>query len=279
MKDIQFYICKRFMTEDYPKYSEEIGCNTQEIVSVDCALFPFAERREYLGKADLTRNEQLLAVMSVRKDDALPKLVGYEFCGFDLAEEGTSALTNCPHCFDEVFTLKNLNYYGLLNNRQEAERLQSLLPKLYPDEQHAYCEIYAIWRRISIFYSFESKEERRAIGGSAFIELQYCKLKPNATIRKILSLRSIHYWQNDSLYVYLDDIDIFFSSYADIFGNGVWENTKTGIMDPYGTTYYSSTQLKDIINKIEKEKPLGYEIILDWLKQGIEYNGFYVLGI
>lgn len=268
------------MTEDYPNYSEEIGCKPVEIVSVDCGLFPFDERREFLGKNDLTRNEQLLAVMLVGKDDVLPKLIGYEFCGFDLAEEGgTSALTNCPHCFDEVFTFRNLNNYGLLDSRKEAERLQELLPKQYPYEQHAYCEIYAIWRRISIFYSFESKEERRSVGGSAFMELQYCKLKPSATIRKILSLRSIPYWQNDSLYVYVDDINTFCSNYYDIFCDGRYNNREIGEMDLFGINYYSPQQLIEFIDKIEKQKPLGYEIILEWLKKGIDYNGFYILGL
>ena len=285
MENMQFYYCKRFMLEDYPNYSVGTDYKYSEIVSVDCSLFPYDERREFSGEVNLVEKEQLLAVLMIDKGDELPTLAGYEFCGFDLAEgddfgcAGTSALTNCPHCFDEVFSFKDLNRYGLVDSRKDAERLQELLPKQYPNEPHAYCEIYAIWRKISCFYSFESSEERRAFGGSAFMELQYCKLKPSATIRKILSLRSIPYWQNDGLYVYVDDIDIFLSNYAGVFGDGVLSNRTTGSIDEFGITYYSSTQLKDIISNIEKQKPLGYEVILDWLKQGIDCNGFYVLGI
>ncbi len=275
MKNPEFYFCKRFMTEDYPNYSKETGFRYLEVVSVDCSLFPYEERREYMGDANLMPNEQLLAVLMLGKEDELPTLAGFEFCGFDLAignefsVAGTSILTNCLHCFDEVFTLKDLNKYCLLDSRQEAERLQELLPKQYSDEPHAYCEIYAIWRRINCFYSFESKEARREFGGSAFIELQYCKLKPSASIRKIVSQRSIPYWQNDSLYVYVDDMDCFVANYAEIFGS----------MDAFGINYYSLTQLNDIIDKIEKQKPLDCEVILEWLRKGLEYNGFYVLGI
>ncbi len=272
---MEFYLCKRFMTEDYPNYSKVTGCRNLEIVSVDFSLFPCEERRKCSGDAELMPKEQLLAVLMLGKDDVLPTPEGYEFCGFDLADgeefgvAGTSILTNCPHCFDEVSASENLNRYCLLDSRQEAERLQKLLPKQYPNEPHVYCNIYAIWRRISCFHSFESTEERREFGGSGFIELQYCKLKPSASIKKVLSLRSISYWQSDSLYVYVDDIDCFISGYAKIFGS----------MDAFGINYYLPAQLNDIIGKIEKQKPLDYKVILAWLKKGVEYNGIYVLGI
>ena len=280
MNNMEFYICKRFMTIDFPKYLEEMGQQKEEIVSVDCALFPFVERKEYLGKTNLTRNEQILAVMLVEKDAVLPMLAGYEFCGFDLAEEGgISALTNCLHDFDEVFTFQNLNKYGLLDSRKEAERLQALLSQQYPDKQHAYCVIYAIWRKINIFYSFTNKEERREFGGSAFIEIQYCKLKPNTHNKKLVSLRVIDNWQNDSLYVYVDDIDVFYTNYKDIFVDGRYNNMKMGEIYLFGINYYSPQQLAEIIEKTQKQKPLGFDVLLDWLKKAIEYNGFYILGI
>ena len=280
MNNMEFYICKRFLTIDFPKYLEEMGWQKEEIVSVNCALFPFVERKEYLSKTNLTRNEQILAVMLVEKDAVLPMLAGYEFCGFDLAEEGgISALTNCLHDFDEVFTFQNLNKYGLLDSRKEAERLQALLPQQYPDKQHAYCVIYAIWRKINIFYSFTNKEERREFGGSAFIEIQYCKLKPNTHNKKLVSLRVIDNWQNDSLYVYVDDIDVFYTNYKDIFVDGRYNNMKMGEIDLFGINYYSPQQLAEIIEKTQKQKPLGFDVLLDWLKKAIEYNGFYILGI
>ena len=130
-----------------------------------------------------------------------------------------------------------------------------------------------------MFHTFKSKQDRRAFGGSAFIEIQYCKLKQNTRIKKIVSVRAINYWQDDSLYIYVDDIDKFYSNYKDIFNNGVYNNLGKGEIDLFGINYYSSQQLIEIIDKIEKQKPLDYAVLLEWLKQGMNYNGFYILGI
>lgn len=35
-----------------------------------------------------------------------------------------------------------------------------------------------------MFYRFENQEMRRNFGGSAFIEIQYCKLKPETKTKK-----------------------------------------------------------------------------------------------
>ena len=130
-----------------------------------------------------------------------------------------------------------------------------------------------------MFHSFESRDARRAFGGSAFIEIQYCKLKPDTRIEEIVSLRAIEYWKDDSLYVYADDIDEFYSAYKDVFCNGFYNNKKMGEIDLFGANYYSSKQLIEIIDKIEKQKTLDYEVLLEWLKKGLDYNGFYILGI
>lgn len=128
-----------------------------------------------------------------------------------------------------------------------------------------------------MFLSFKSENERKEYRGSTYIELQYCKLKPNAKLKKIVSLRSIKHWQDDSLYV--NDIDNFCLIYGDMFCNGVYNNLKSGAIDLFGINYYSSILLQDIINKIEANKPLDYEVILPWLKQGLKYNGIYILGL
>jgi len=130
-----------------------------------------------------------------------------------------------------------------------------------------------------VFHHFESKKARRAFGGSAFIEIQYCKLKPSASIRKIVSLSSLPFWENDGLYIYVGDIDCFLSNYAEIFENGVLSNFTAGSIDEFGTNYYPPSQLNEIMRKINERKPLDYEVLLEWLKQGIAYNGIYILGI
>lgn len=135
------------------------------------------------------------------------------------------------------------------------------------------------WGVDKMFHIFESKLERKTFGGSAFIEIQYCKIKQNTKIKKIVSLHMIQYWKDDSLYIYLDDIEEFYASYKDIFSDGIYNNLKHGNVDLYGINYYSPQQLNEIIDKIEKQKPSDYIVLLRWLKQGTSYNGFYILGI
>ncbi|MGN0813865.1 MAG: hypothetical protein ACI4MH_01380 [Candidatus Coproplasma sp.] len=118
-----------------------------------------------------------------------------------------------------------------------------------------------------IFHSFENQEERRKFGGSAFIELQYCTLKPETGIKK--TVKSHGYWADSSLYIHADDIDRFCSCYGEIFGK----------FDVYGVNYYTPAQVKDFVLKIEEIKPMDYEIILNWLKNCEHFNGFYILGI
>ena len=149
-----YSICERFMTKDNPTYLEwQTDCQCDEIVSADCSLFDHEILWEYDDKRNLAENEQWIAVLVIKKGDNIPTLEGFEFCGYDLVEGeyefdigfGTSSLTNCS--FDEVFSFKNLNKYGLLDSRKEAERLQEFLPKRFPDEPHAYCILCAVWRK------------------------------------------------------------------------------------------------------------------------------------
>ncbi|MCH5153572.1 MAG: hypothetical protein J1F71_00015 [Clostridiales bacterium] len=120
-----------------------------------------------------------------------------------------------------------------------------------------------------MFHIFKDQNERIAYGGTAFIELQYCKLKAGTRLNKIVALRSIRHWQDNSLYVYVTDIDNFLDQYHDIF-QGV---------DCSGINYYSPNQLNEIVAKLESKKPVDYSVLLEWLKQGIEHNGIYILGI
>ncbi|MGN0803753.1 MAG: hypothetical protein ACI4MS_00020 [Candidatus Coproplasma sp.] len=94
----------------------------------------------------------MLAVLVIKKGEEIPTLEGFEFCGYDLVygeEDDTgfriSVLTNCS--FDEILSFKDLNRYGLCDSRKQAERLQELLLKRFPNEPHADCIICAVWRK------------------------------------------------------------------------------------------------------------------------------------
>ena len=67
--------------------------------------------------------------------------------GYDLIEEQTqiSALTNCGG-FPDVFRNDELNSVGLIENFDRGSEVQRLLARRHPEEPHAQCELYAVWR-------------------------------------------------------------------------------------------------------------------------------------
>ena len=130
-----------------------------------------------------------------------------------------------------------------------------------------------------MFHIFENNQDRRQFGGSAFIEIQYCRLSSNTKLKKIVSVNSIRNWVEDSLYIFVDDIDSFIASYGSIFNMGTYNNVKKGFVDVYGINYYTVEDVKNLIDRITKEKPIDYQILLEWLSKADQYNGFYILGI
>ena len=134
-------------------------------------------------------------------------------------------------------------------------------------------------RMVALFHIFNNKEERRAFGGSSFVELQYCRLNLNSKLKKIVSLRHIKHWLDDSLYVYVDDIDDFMESYGDIFNDGRYNNKYAGPIDIYGINYYDIEQVKSFMVTTGENRPKDYKVLMDWLTKALDYNGFYILGI
>lgn len=73
---------------------------------------------------------------------------GFAFKGFDLIEEATciSALTNCGG-FPGAFEAADLSSCGLVATATRAHEIRQALATLFPDEDHARCAVWAIWRR------------------------------------------------------------------------------------------------------------------------------------
>lgn len=130
-----------------------------------------------------------------------------------------------------------------------------------------------------MFLHFQNQDERRKYGGSAFIELHYCKLPTSTKLKKLVAVKSINNWQDDSLYIFVDDIDKFYTEYKDILTDGIYGNLKSGTIDLYGINYYSQEQVTNIIEKIKGNQPLDYETLLQWLNKNANNNGIYILGI
>ena len=130
-----------------------------------------------------------------------------------------------------------------------------------------------------LFHSFQSQAERRKFGGSDFIEIQYCRLPKGTSIREIVSVDAIKDWKDDSLYIFGDDMDLFYQSYGDIITGGVYNNGDRGPMDLFGINFYSREQTNEIIERLAEEKPPGYQIMCRWLQSDEQSLGFYVLGV
>ena len=128
-----------------------------------------------------------------------------------------------------------------------------------------------------LFHRFNNQEERRAFGGSDFLELQFCCLKRGTRIKSIVN--KIENWRNDSLYISGDDMDAFYKCYKDVFKNGTYNNLKSGEIDFFGINYYSPEQVEEMIKIIEETKPTDYIIVLEWLNKAKEFNGVYILGL
>ena len=74
----------------------------------------------------------------------------FAFMGYDLVERdgGISAITNCGG-FRGVFSSSDLNECGLIPDAAKAYQVRDLLAANYPDEHHANCNVWAIWRHRS----------------------------------------------------------------------------------------------------------------------------------
>ena len=114
----------------------------------------------------------------------------------------------------------------------------------------------------------KSKEERDNIGGTAFIEIQYCKYMSSSKELNNPNSGLYEHGKENSMYIYIDDCEKFLNEYEKIFGH----------LDVYGFNYYDKEETKKIIKNIEKIHPMDYEIFVNWIEKE-DSNGFWVLGI
>jgi hypothetical protein len=75
----------------------------------------------------------------------------FEFLGYDLVDVAgdVSALTNCGG-FPDVFANSDLSCYGLLPEFGRAAEVQKLLRARHPEERHANCHLWAIFRAAAL---------------------------------------------------------------------------------------------------------------------------------
>jgi hypothetical protein len=77
-----------------------------------------------------------------------PEAAEFTYVGCDLidASGDTSSLTNCGEGFPLVFSNTELSENGLLTSFERAQEIQRRLPESEPDEAHAYCDLFVVFR-------------------------------------------------------------------------------------------------------------------------------------
>lgn len=144
----------------------------QEIISLDCALCPtivpeiiqqdwnyfapeyflfglFFDLTYLLNRINVNCKHQVIATLREPESNLVTLLEDkrFHFKGYDLIDEETqiSALTNCGG-FDLAFSKNDLSEYGLITDFNQAFEIKNLLQQHYPDEHHACCTVWAIWK-------------------------------------------------------------------------------------------------------------------------------------
>ena len=135
-------LCPRIVTE----FKDE---DWAHIVNKDFRLNYFHDLDYLMRRAGtgLRRNVLGLYRNPVSHIDVAPAAGDFVFLGYDLIEEMTqiSALTNCGG-FPETFSAEELNERGLIDCFTRAKQIRRRLAENNPDEPHAHCEMYAVWR-------------------------------------------------------------------------------------------------------------------------------------
>jgi hypothetical protein len=97
---------------------------------------------------DKGRHQVLALAREPALEDAPQELPGFRFMGFDLVDESTSisALTNCSG-FEGALAPADLSACGLVVDPRRAHAIREALATLFPEEHHADCAVWAIWRQ------------------------------------------------------------------------------------------------------------------------------------
>jgi hypothetical protein len=101
--------------------------------------------------ADVPTEKNLLAVYrNPASHPPIPNVALFDFMGYDLVDVwgGNSALTNCGG-FPNAFLNDELSPKGLLKSHERAIEVQKALRERYSNEDHANCNVWAIYRTIA----------------------------------------------------------------------------------------------------------------------------------
>jgi len=107
----------------------------------------------WVAWSGLAHVRELISLDTILCPEAPERLVaevrptGFDLAGFELLDVhgDVSALTDCGG-FPAVFAGGELNSFGLLSDLSRADDVRRGLRTAYPDEPHAECDVWALWR-------------------------------------------------------------------------------------------------------------------------------------
>ena len=180
MVKLGFMIVERFGTRDGDNWSNYVAWSAlthlAEVVGLDSSLCPcllksyevedwnhlaFTEQlfgcfddlayalRRHASEFDPLRHHVLAVAREPTEGEVREvSLENFRFMGFELVEEATatSALTNCGG-FEGAFSASDLSGCGLVPTASRAYEIRGALEALFPEEDHAHCAVWAVWRR------------------------------------------------------------------------------------------------------------------------------------
>jgi hypothetical protein len=135
-------LCPTVLPDIKPEY-------WNHVVNEDFMLHFFTDLGYLRSETATISRKNLLCVF--RNPDVHPSTTqvpeGFEFMGYDLLdkESGTSALSNCGG-FPKAFSNSELSEKGLLLTHERSRTVQNALVREYPNEHHADCHLWAIFR-------------------------------------------------------------------------------------------------------------------------------------
>jgi hypothetical protein len=119
------------------------------ILNEDFMLHYFIDLDYLLRRCGGAEGRNLLCVFRNPEEEPIPPdgPHDFRFLGYDLIDvtSGPSALTNCGG-FPLAFSNDELTNHGLLPALGRAREVQQALRDHYPDEHHAFCDAWAIFR-------------------------------------------------------------------------------------------------------------------------------------
>ncbi|MFD9900827.1 hypothetical protein [Mesorhizobium sp. NPDC059025] len=121
----------------------------EKIVNEDFMLHFFTDPDFMLTQIDDVRNLNIIGTIKAPTEDVSSfAWDGFTFCGYELLDQDhdISALTNCGG-FPDVFRNDELSSQGLILDFERATQIQHDLKRLHPEEHHADCNIWAIFRK------------------------------------------------------------------------------------------------------------------------------------